>query len=1175
MIIKGKRIWGVLLSLSLLFSMAFSVNVIAEDGGNVQAEEGGDVLGKDYGNVETENELVGNQQEADDSNQNKESDATVGTEVQTDLLLEYLYVENPYLETPSEQNIVVSWGDGSEAIEKLELLYQYNGGEKETATLENKGDGLFLYQKSFTNSESGVYIITDIRVTENGEEFTYNLSQLGIEAAFGVDEYYPGYIPEDSTEAVSAEEGVAVVTEEELKNNTAEEVVEEALGNVGVEVGNPGISVYSLDAGTERSSNNQIVIAIDAGHDSTHAGAYGNGVHEEVATLAIAKYCKEELEQYSGVKVYMCRENTSCPYPGESSTGDIRKRVRASVAQGADVYVSIHLNSGAASANGAEIWYPDSSQTPAMTGPGKSISEKILSELTKLGIGNRGVKETDDNYACMDEGAKYGLPAVIVEHAFVSNYGDASKWLQTDSGLKSLGVADATGIANYFGLSKGRWETDSAGNKYYYENNQMVKGEKKIGGKWYHFDENTGVMTTGWFALPGKTVYYAPSGEMLYGEQKIQEESGKAYWYHFDEVTGAMTTGWYTLPEKTVYYSVEGKMLYGEQQIDGKTYFFNRITGAKITGWYSEGGKTIYCLAEGGLAEGEKKIDGKWYCFEEGTGYMITGWYDLPGKTVYYAPSGEMLYGEQKIQEESGKAYWYHFDEVTGAMTTGWYMLPEKTVYYSAEGKMLYGEQTIDGVTYYFDLITGKVNSGWANKNGEKIYILAEGGLAEGEKKIDGKWYCFEEGTGYMITGWYDLPGKTVYYAPSGEMLYGEQKIQEESGKAYWYHFDEVTGAMTTGWYTLPGKTVYYASSGEMLYGQQKIDSKTYCFNSITGAKVTGWYDDGEKTLYCLAEGGLAEGEKKIDGKWYCFEEGTGYMITGWYDLPGKTVYYAPSGEMLYGEQKIQEESGKAYWYHFDEVTGAMTTGWYTLPGKTVYYSTEGKMLYGSQNINGKSYYFDLVTGKMATDTWIEGSYYGKDGVKTEVSLSSYRIEGNTNTNVEQMVEFYLRYSPIQYPAAQLSVGGAPTLYSFAQIYYEESEKLGIRAEVAWAQSMLETGYLQFGGQVSIEQFNFAGLGATDGGASGADFSSYGINGVRMGVRAQIQHLKAYASPNADSEIPSAEIVDPRFHLVSPKGCAQYVEYLGQKENPSGKGWATAEGYGYRILSLIEKLLQC
>lgn len=60
---------------------------------------------------------------------------------------------------------------------------------------------------------------------------------------------------------------------------------------------------------------------------------------------------------------------------------------------------------------------------------------------------------------------------------------------------------------------------------------------------------------------------------------------------------------------------------------------------------------------------------------------------------------------------------------------------------------------------------------------------------------------------------------------------------------------------------------------------------------------------------------------------------------------------------------------------------------------------------------------------------------------------------------------------------------------------------------VAFCQAMLETGWLQFTGDVDISQFNLAGIGMVESGAEGDSFSS-----LTIGIRAQIQHLKAYGS---------------------------------------------------------------
>ena len=72
----------------------------------------------------------------------------------------------------------------------------------------------------------------------------------------------------------------------------------------------------------------------------------------------------------------------------------------------------------------------------------------------------------------------------------------------------------------------------------------------------------------------------------------------------------------------------------------------------------------------------------------------------------------------------------------------------------------------------------------------------------------------------------------------------------------------------------------------------------------------------------------------------------------------------------------------------------------------------------------------------------------------------------------------------------------------------------------------------------------------------------------QLGIRAQIQHLKTYASKDALKNA----VVDPRFQYVA-RGCAEYVEWLGQKENPAGKGWATGAGYGSKILTILQKMV--
>lgn len=135
-------------------------------------------------------------------------------------------------------------------------------------------------------------------------------------------------------------------------------------------------------------------------------------------------------------------------------------------------------------------------------------------------------------------------------------------------------------------------------------------------------------------------------------------------------------------------------------------------------------------------------------------------------------------------------------------------------------------------------------------------------------------------------------------------------------------------------------------------------------------------------------------------------------------------------------------------------------------------------------------------------------------------------------------------------------------IQEFVDITWEEAAIEGVRADVAFSLMMLETGYLKFGGRVQESQNNFGGIGATDSGGTPASFNS-----INEGIRAVVQHLKAYAC----SDILQSECVDPRFHLVK-RGCAKYVEWLGIQENPEGRGWASGYCYGYRIINVMNQM---
>ncbi|MBQ9179226.1 MAG: glucosaminidase domain-containing protein [Firmicutes bacterium] len=188
-----------------------------------------------------------------------------------------------------------------------------------------------------------------------------------------------------------------------------------------------------------------------------------------------------------------------------------------------------------------------------------------------------------------------------------------------------------------------------------------------------------------------------------------------------------------------------------------------------------------------------------------------------------------------------------------------------------------------------------------------------------------------------------------------------------------------------------------------------------------------------------------------------------------------------------------------------------------------------------------------------------DGTTYSKfSSVRTV--CTKYKITGTSDITAKRLAK-YFKKSGHKYPKYYKKTD-AKTLTEFCKIYVEEARAEGIRGEVAFVQAMLETGWLTYRGSVKRSQHNFAGLGATGGGKRGLSFKS-----VRVGVRAQVQHLKAYANKKDLNK----KCVDKRFKYVA-RGCAPYVEWLGMQENPKGQGWAASAGYGKGLLKMLAKI---
>ena len=123
------------------------------------------------------------------------------------------------------------------------------------------------------------------------------------------------------------------------------------------------------------------------------------------------------------------------------------------------------------------------------------------------------------------------------------------------------------------------------------------------------------------------------------------------------------------------------------------------------------------------------------------------------------------------------------------------------------------------------------------------------------------------------------------------------------------------------------------------------------------------------------------------------------------------------------------------------------------------------------------------------------------------------------------------------------------------KIYIEEATREGVNHDVAFVQMCHETDFLKYTGVVHPDQKNFCGLGTVNDDTPGEYFET-----VEKGIRAHIQHLKAYASKQELKH----ELVDNRFYFVQ-RGIAPVVEEL------TGR-WATDPDYDRKIKKLFKRL---
>lgn len=376
-------------------------------------------------------------------------------------LLNYLVLDNAYIAVGGTQNVVANIGNEDLAISGGRLLYHRvsDGAAYEMAATEIDGNGLRFSETFADESRTGEYALDAIIYEKDGQEYQIRLSDAGMDVRFGVNTEVETNPDAEVVDEATTDVDMDVVSFDENGNQTSEDSIADAITTQKAETAESGISTARY--------NGNVVVVLDPGHDGTHGGSSANGFVEAQLNLKIAQYCKAELEEYYGVTVYMTRDSASCPNGGGNNKSCLQRRADIARDMGANLFVSLHNDySSASSASGAEIWYPNQNYNPWTSQVGGSAASKILEQLTSLGLHNRGTQirnanedkypdgSAADYYAVIRHCKEYGIPGIIVEHAFMSNSSDAANFLSNDEGLKKLGVADATGIAQYYGLKK-------------------------------------------------------------------------------------------------------------------------------------------------------------------------------------------------------------------------------------------------------------------------------------------------------------------------------------------------------------------------------------------------------------------------------------------------------------------------------------------------------------------------------------------------------------------------------------------------------------------------------------------------------------------------------------------------------------------------------------------------
>lgn len=1037
-------------------------------------------------------------------------------------MMEYFLVDNPVLSSGEAENFVLSLNN-AEGYSDFRLTIQKEDGSTFDLESTEQVDNLVKFSRVFNEEEKGQYSVTTLHYVYNGQAYYLNFSDLEMDVKFGVDQEYDGYdstLPDLTEDSISSE-GIIEVTD---VNKAEEEIV----NGVASQPATMSVDEFSKHA------TGGMTICLDPGHGGSDSGATAFGAKESDLTLKIAQYCKEELAKYD-VNVVMTR--TTDTRLSEEAAMDLKNRVEVAKKAGASYFISIHINSAQNSAaHGAEVYYPNTSGNKNLSTNGQNLAKAIQKQLTALGLYDRGIKirnytdgttssnpnsSDQDYYGVIRYAKQANITGLIVEHCFISNKEEFDKYLGSNAKLQQLGIADAKGIVSALGLQAKNAHIDALA------------------------AENRNVLADGTYTI----------STLLNSNYVLDVKDG-----HTNNGTNIQ-----------LYENNDTAAQQFNVSHDSQGYVtFTNVKSGKVLDLSDavvrNGGNIQQYKSNGTRAQ-------KWIVKRDGDGYII----------ISALNSNYVLDLHNAVVNNYRNIQLYSYN---GTNAQRWNI----TKYVSKEQRInnlaAQNKNTLaDGV---YEICSVK-NSNYAldvnsasTSNGANVQLYLRNGTQAQAFKVSHDSQGFvtftniNSGKVIDLDGAITKNGRNIHqYASNGTRA--QKWIVQQSGSGY-----SIVSAIDTSFALDIRNGFVYSGSNIQLYKSNNTAAQQWTFNKYVterercdsyasqnkGRMPDGvYYIKNQNVGYALdvADGSLYGGanvqlyslNRTNAQKWKITHDSTGYVS---FQNVGSGMYLTASGSgrtaNVYQQRQTNDYNQK-WIVMFDNNQNLRIVS--ALNSTMVLDVKDGKIrrcsniqLYTSNNSNAQKWVFEYIN--------------------TNATGGLMQIMGTSQTTVAQMVRYYnanasgydtfkAKYNG-KYDGC-LAKGGASTINQFAQIFYEEATAEGVRAEVAFTQCMKETGFLKYGGDVLPNQYNFAGIGAT-GAVHGASFSN-----VRMGVRAQIQHLKAYGSISPLTN----PCVDPRFNLVK-RGSAQYVEWLGIKENPNGYGWATSKNYGHDIVSMVNVLLK-